>query len=82
MLSISGVPQTLHITYPVPCLVMDEENWQLSSSSGLASVAPTILQLMGISIPDEMQSHSLLVRKLKGERPQERKKFHKLQGVA
>ena len=80
--AFTGEPHTQHTTYPVPCMVMDEENWQLSSSSGLASVAPTILQLMGISIPDEMQSHSLLVRKLKGERPQERKKFHKLQGVA
>ena len=78
----TGEPHTQHTTYPVPCLVMDDENWKLSSSGGLANVAPTILQLMGITPPVEMQSHSLLIRKLKGKRPKEREKFQKLRGVA
>ena len=78
----TGEPHTQHTTYPVPCMVIDEENWKLSSSAGLANVAPTILQLMGITPPVEMQSHSLLIRKLKGKRPKERENFQKLRGVA
>ncbi len=78
----TGEPHTQHTTYPVPCLVIDDDNWKLSSSAGLANVAPTILELMGITPPVEMQSHSLLIRKLKGKRPQEREKFQKLRGVA
>lgn len=67
----TGEPHTQHTTYPVPCLVMDEANWQLSSSGGLANVAPTILQLMGISPAAEMTS-SLLLRKRPGKRAEER----------
>jgi len=37
----TGEPHTQHTTYQVPCLVMDEDNWQLSSGGGLANVAPT-----------------------------------------
>ena len=67
----TGEPHTQHTTYPVPCLVMDEANWQLSSGGGLANVAPTILQLMGITPAAEMNS-SLLLRKLHGKRPEDR----------
>lgn len=66
----TGAPHTQHTTYPVPCLVVDEANWQLSSSGGLANVAPTLLQLMGIDPPEGMQASSLLLRQLPGERPE------------
>lgn len=78
----TGEPHTQHTTYPVPCLVMDDDNWKLSSGSGLANIAPTIFQLMGIATPDEMQTDSLLIQKLKGKRPDERKISRKLEGVA
>ena len=58
----TGDPQTQHTTYPVPCLVVDEQVWQLSCSGGLASVAPTVLQLMGIEIPTAMSGETLLLK--------------------
>lgn len=58
---LSGEPHTQHTTYPVPCLVMDEENWTLSCNAGLANVAPTVLQLMGLSTPLQMKARSLLL---------------------
>ncbi|MCG6938159.1 MAG: 2,3-bisphosphoglycerate-independent phosphoglycerate mutase [Gammaproteobacteria bacterium] len=67
----TGEPHTQHTTYPVPCMIMDEENWQLSSSGGLSNVAPTVLQLMGFTPAAEMQP-SLLLRKLPGKRLTER----------
>ena len=68
----TGAPHTQHTTYPVPCLLIDGANWQLSSEGGLANVAPTVLQLMGLPIPQGMDATSLLLRELPGERPQER----------
>jgi 2,3-bisphosphoglycerate-independent phosphoglycerate mutase len=67
----TGEPHTQHTTYPVPCMIMDEDNWQLSSSAGLSNIAPTVLQLMGFPIASSMAS-SMLLRKLPGTRPKER----------
>jgi 2,3-bisphosphoglycerate-independent phosphoglycerate mutase len=78
----TGEPHTQHTTYPVPCLIVDDDNWQLSSSGGLSNVAPTILQLMGIRKPVEMSATSLLLRKLPGYRAAERDKAPDLRGVA
>ncbi len=78
----TGDPHTQHTTYPVPCLIVDEENWQLSCDSGLANVAPTLLELMGISPPASMSKPSLLLRKLPGKRPQERHDKDRLRNVA
>ncbi len=78
----TGAPQTQHTTYPVPCLLLDEANWQLSSSGGLANIAPTILQLMGLPIPDGMSAESLLLRCLPGVRPEERHQPRRLRGAA
>jgi 2,3-bisphosphoglycerate-independent phosphoglycerate mutase len=59
----SGEPHTQHTTYPVPCMVVDEQVWRLSSEGGLANIAPTVLQLMGLPVPDAM-SPSLLLEAL------------------
>ncbi len=77
---LTGNPQTQHTTYPVPCMIMDEENWQLSCDGGLANVAPTILELMGITIPSAMSAGSLLLKSSKRE--PSRHKPLELQGVA
>lgn len=61
---ITGEPHTQHTLYPVPCLVVDEEAWQLSCRGGLANVAPTLLQLMGIEQPASMMASSLLLKSL------------------
>ena len=62
---LTGTPQTQHTTYPVPCMVIDEENWKLSSDGGLANVAPTVLQLMGLTTPASMGATSLLLKSYK-----------------
>jgi len=78
----TGAPHTQHTTYPVPCLVVDDANWQLSSGGGLANVAPTVLQLMGLPVPKEMRAGSLLLRELPGERPRERHRPGRFRGAA
>jgi 2,3-bisphosphoglycerate-independent phosphoglycerate mutase len=78
----TGEPHTQHTTYPVPCMIIDEANWQLSSSAGLANVAPTVLQLMGLPIPKAMDAGSLLLRQLPGVRPEQRRRPPDLRGAA
>ena len=63
----SGGPHTQHTCNPVPCLVIDELHWLLSSQAGLSSIAPTVLQLMGIEQPAEMTGKSLLLKGQKRE---------------
>jgi 2,3-bisphosphoglycerate-independent phosphoglycerate mutase len=57
----SQVAHTQHTTYPVPCLVIDPTVWKLSTEGGLGNISPTILHLMGIEIPNEMDQNSLLL---------------------
>lgn len=61
---VTGAPHTQHTTYPVPCMVIDECHWQLSCTGGLADVAPTVLQLMGLEVPPAMTGRSLLLKPL------------------
>jgi 2,3-bisphosphoglycerate-independent phosphoglycerate mutase len=61
---VTGAPHTQHTLYPVPCLIVDEQAWQLSCRGGLANVAPTVLQLMGIEQPAAMTARSLLLKAL------------------
>jgi 2,3-bisphosphoglycerate-independent phosphoglycerate mutase len=56
----TGEPHTQHTTYPVPCLIHDEEIWKLSCDGGLANIAATVLQLMGLQVPGKMASSLLL----------------------
>ena len=78
----TGEPHTQHTTYPVPCLVMDQDNWQLSCGGGLANVAPTVLHLMGIAVPAAMPAASLLLRRLPAARHDTRPRPQRLRGVA
>jgi len=57
----TGEPQTQHTTFPVPCVIMDSETWQLKKDGGLSNLAPTVLQLMGLAQPQKMRSSSLLI---------------------
>ncbi|MBS0186206.1 MAG: 2,3-bisphosphoglycerate-independent phosphoglycerate mutase [Proteobacteria bacterium] len=59
-------PHTAHTCSPVPCLLMNiplEKGIQGLQNGTLADVAPTILDLMDLPIPNEMTGHSLLIRK-------------------
>ena len=57
----TGAPYTQHTPYPVPCLIVDSMTWQLSTAGGLANIAPTVLQLMGLEKPAGMTAESLLL---------------------
>jgi len=54
-------PHTAHTTNPVPLILVDDELKGRTLKNGiLADVAPTILTLMGIAIPDQMTGSPLL----------------------
>ena len=65
---LTGEPHTQHTCYPVPLMLIDEDNWQLSSGGGLSGIAPTVLQLMGFDAPAGMTAPSLLLARLFWER--------------
>jgi 2,3-bisphosphoglycerate-independent phosphoglycerate mutase len=54
-----GTPNTAHSTNPVPCFVYDPDFHKLDSGK-LADLAPTILTMMGITIPGEMTGQVLI----------------------
>ena len=54
-------PNTAHTTNPVPLVLLSEKNKNKTLHDGiLADLAPTLLTLMGISVPAEMTGRSLL----------------------
>jgi 2,3-bisphosphoglycerate-independent phosphoglycerate mutase len=61
---LTGVPNTQHTVYPVPCLVMDKVHWRLSTGAGLSNIAPTLLQLMGLEQPEGMTGRSILLEEV------------------
>jgi 2,3-bisphosphoglycerate-independent phosphoglycerate mutase len=65
MLAADGSPHTAHTTNPVPCILVGDAaraGVQLRDGGRLADVAPTVLDLLGIAQPAEMNGASLLVR--------------------
>ncbi len=58
---VTGEPHTQHTVYPVPCMVIDEVSWRLCTGMGLSSIAPTILQMMGLQQPPDMTGVSMLL---------------------
>ncbi|MDH3972876.1 MAG: 2,3-bisphosphoglycerate-independent phosphoglycerate mutase [Deltaproteobacteria bacterium] len=58
----TGQPHTAHTTNPVPFVIVDDELKEHSLRSGgkLADIAPTILHLLGLEKPQEMDGKSLL----------------------
>ena len=58
----TGGPVTAHSTNPVPLVMVGAEpGLGLQDGGTLTNIAPTILALMGLPIPAEMESASLLV---------------------
>ena len=63
MLAEDGSPFTAHTTNPVPvCLVSNEYKDAKLHEGILADLAPTLLDVMGLPIPEEMTGKSLLVK--------------------
>ncbi len=62
----TGGPYTAHTLNPVPFLLVGEEykNRQLRPGGALKDIAPTILDLMELPIPAEMEGENLLVSRI------------------
>lgn len=54
-------PHTYHTTNPVPLFILSDKYFKLQPRGILADVAPTILDLLGLSQPIEMSGQSLLI---------------------
>lgn len=59
MKNSDGTPNTAHTTNPVPIILVEKEKRKIINGI-LANVAPTILEIMGIEKPNEMDQKSLL----------------------
>ena len=61
----NGKPMTAHTTNPVPLIFVskDAEGVTLKSGGKLGNVAPTLLEMMGVTKPAEMTEDSLIIRK-------------------
>ncbi len=60
MIKEDGSPHTAHTTALVPCILIDKEIKEDIKDGKLGDLAPTILTLMGIDIPDEMTGDVLV----------------------
>jgi 2,3-bisphosphoglycerate-independent phosphoglycerate mutase len=59
MINEDGSPNTAHTTNLVPFIVVDKQKFSVKDGK-LGDLAPTILQLMGVDIPEEMTGNILL----------------------
>lgn len=59
MINPDGSPNTAHTTNPVPCILIDTDYKKVKEGK-LADMAPTILKIMGIEIPKEMDGDVLV----------------------
>ena len=64
MIAEDGSPFTAHTTNPVPVVLVSDALKGVSLRDGgvLADLAPTLLEMMGLPIPEEMTGKSLIVR--------------------
>ncbi|MCK5166353.1 MAG: 2,3-bisphosphoglycerate-independent phosphoglycerate mutase, partial [Rhodospirillaceae bacterium] len=60
----AGQPHTAHTLNKVPAILVGAPDWAGGiNDGGLIDVAPTMLNLLGMDIPDAMDGHSLIVEK-------------------
>lgn len=61
MINENGTPNTAHTTNLVPCFLLGKNVTEIELKNGkLADIAPTILDLMNITKPEEMTGESLI----------------------
>lgn len=61
MINPDGSPNTAHTTHPVPLFYIDNSGQYSRLSGGkLGDIAPTVLSVMGIQIPEAMSGNVLL----------------------
>ena len=58
----TGEPHTQHTEYPVPFVIMGEGPVRLGIGRGLADIAPTVLDLLGLPQPPVMTGRSLILK--------------------
>ena len=61
MLDEAGAVVTAHSTNPVPLILVNGGGRKLADGGALCDLSPTLLTLMGLEIPKEMEGKSLLV---------------------
>ena len=59
-LNEDGTPNTAHSLNPVPCIYVTENKAATVEDGRLADVAPTILKIMGMEVPAEMDGNVLI----------------------
>ena len=59
----TGGPHTNHTLHPVPCILIDDSRTNVTLKSGgvLANAAPTLLEVIGLPKPPQMDADSLIV---------------------
>lgn len=60
MADCDGNPVTAHTTNAVPCIVAGKSGISLREGGRLADIAPTLLDLMEMDVPEEMDGTSLI----------------------
>jgi 2,3-bisphosphoglycerate-independent phosphoglycerate mutase len=60
MINPDGSPNTAHTTNLVPCILVSKHSDLTLNDGKLANIAPTILEIMGIKQPAEMNEKSLV----------------------
>jgi len=64
LINEDGTPNTAHTTNPVPCILVDDTYVGSIKDGKLGDLAPTILKLMGVDVPDEMSGEVLIEKVL------------------
>lgn len=54
-------PQTAHTTNPVPFCIISNKKYNLRNDGALCDIAPTVLELLGIAQPAEMDGKSMIL---------------------
>lgn len=65
LMMLNGEKMTAHTTNPVPIIYVgkDADRYSFIEGGRLSDIAPTLLKIMDIPQPEEMEGHSLLVEK-------------------
>ncbi|MDF2434118.1 MAG: 2,3-bisphosphoglycerate-independent phosphoglycerate mutase [Mucilaginibacter sp.] len=59
MINDDGTPNTAHTTNLVPCIIIDKDVKQVKDGK-LGDIAPTILKMLGVPIPEKMSGNVLV----------------------
>ena len=59
---VTHAPHTAHTSYPVPFILVDDDRKGAKLREGiLADIAPTMLEMLGLPVPKEMEGKSLIL---------------------